>query len=444
MDDTPSQAPGGLHTRGFVRGYPYEVAYRDTTADTQTLVEREQQALPSWLDGTHLPEQERPVLLSRPGDVVVPHLADAVVLGANGWLFSARGSRHVQDGKPCQDAARMELGHHHDTPYMLLSVADGHGSHKHSDLGALHATIAAREALSLLLDPELDEAQRLECGGRLLSESFGRRVQSRWRATVGAPHEHGTTLLWALATPALIAVGQLGDGECWHMRPGEPPRRLFEPEGGLISTTTRSLSQDDSLFHWRFGLWPRSSAAEGIWLMTDGLSDALADPAVMLSKLGESMESPEALQQWWARGRLHERIVGWARSGSGDDVTVALLQTQALEQPATLPAPAPPLQSQEDASSPAQAELSGVEALAGETSDSPAAPDEPAMPRQDAAPADELATHAEAPLQSGERDAPSPSSDATQPAAHEPDVPEEAEQDEPDTIPIDPNLMEEE
>lgn len=335
--------PLQLSAYGYARGSVYETQYPPTPEvriSPLSLVDQEQRALPGWLDGAYA--QDGPPTFARPGGVIVPRLEHDAPLDAGGWIFSARGSHHVQREMRCQDAARLECGSHiAGTPYMFLSIADGHGSHKYSDRGALHATIAAREAIMLLLEPEHDPNAQLRLGERRLREDFGRRVKNRWLEVVGESEGHGTTLLWALATPTLLALGQLGDGECWHLSPQHPPKLIFETDSELISTTTHSLSQDDSHLRWQFKVWPRSTQAEGIWMMTDGLSDALVDASVMLSMLGGSLHDREQLSRWWDHGKLHQNIVDWASAGSGDDVTVALLHVGALG-PALTPCPQNP------------------------------------------------------------------------------------------------------
>ena len=125
---------------------------------------------------------------------------------------SVCGSSHEKLGIPCQDAHFWFV---QSDQTLLVAVADGAGSAKHSDMGAKIATQTAVETLC----HESDLALRMQND----PETFRFVLQKALKAALAAvkteakeQHIHtrdlASTLIVAIATPQVVAAAQIGDG----------------------------------------------------------------------------------------------------------------------------------------------------------------------------------------------------------------------------------------
>jgi hypothetical protein len=114
------------------------------------------------------------------------------VLGA-----SVRGTRHVREGTPCQDAHAWRVL---PSGSVALAVADGAGSAPHAAAGAAAAARAAIDALAA--DGDLDTALAAALAA-IEAEAARRNAQ---------PRELATTLILALAGDGGVSAVQVGDG----------------------------------------------------------------------------------------------------------------------------------------------------------------------------------------------------------------------------------------
>lgn len=180
---------------------------------------------------------------------------------------SATGTAHAKTGAPCQDrhASRtLENG------VVILGVADGAGSAERSGEGAegaLHAGMAALEtglATGLPTDQEAWEA--------LLTEAFS---QARQAVVELAGRENqplrdfSTTLTLALAGPAWLVTGQIGDSVVVAQTETGELFTATEPQQGEYAGETFFLTMDNALDLVAGRVYPQGVRA--LAALTDGL-----------------------------------------------------------------------------------------------------------------------------------------------------------------------------
>jgi len=264
-----------------------------------------------------------------------------------GWACGCtrRGSSHLQDGRPCQDAHAIWSSSFMGEPLIAVAVADGHGGGRH-DLSHCGAALAVRaavdEVVASLPAPGGPGAWRPvpKDGDR----EFQDRVTARWKEYVaadagrrdGRPSDgdagadlltrYGSTLLIALVDRSDCWVGQIGDGDILLVRPGGGTESPLPKDESLLGTVTYSLSSRDPAALWRTGRFPVGNGGLLI-LATDGLSDSFEDPdsdfRVFARSLSERVTG-------FGIERVGSALPGWldgySMNGSGDDMTIALVR----------------------------------------------------------------------------------------------------------------------
>lgn len=243
----------------------------------------------------------------------------AVALGV-----SVIGARHVREDKPCQDAIAWALR----GDALAMAVADGHGTAAHGDVGARLAVQTAVEGLLAFADqvstPDVFEI------GRLAGDPLRQHLVRAWRERVrehgpeSDAREYGSTLLFALATPRVLVIGQLGDGDVLLECGSGTAERPLPDDAACFGDTTTSLCLPEAWLALRVRALPPPK--EGVLLLaTDGYGnsyptttafDQIApDYLALLREHGAGAVSdllPEFLSQV---------TVG----GSGDDITLGLI-----------------------------------------------------------------------------------------------------------------------
>jgi hypothetical protein len=152
---------------------------------------------------------------------------------------SVRGTRHVREGAPCQDAHAWRV-----LPggTVALAVADGAGSAAHAEAGAAAATRAALDALAA--DGALDDALAAALGA-VEAEAERRGVPAR---------ELATTLIVARAGPFGVEAAQIGDGAL-VVESAEGMRALTLPMGGEFVNETVFLTSPGALAAAQHASW---------------------------------------------------------------------------------------------------------------------------------------------------------------------------------------------
>jgi serine/threonine protein phosphatase PrpC len=269
-----------------------------------------------------------------------------------GWAFasSRAGSSHVRSDKPCQDAYALWSGSVAGQPSLIAAVADGHGDDRH-DQSQFGAALAVRAAIEELLSLQT-HIFGVGPSSRLVSSfkaDFPRRLGKRWREAVIADAEsrllegaegiqdyaslfprYGTTLLAALVVGKVLLVGQIGDGEAMVVRCEGSVDFPLACESEDVGMVTDSLCSAEAHRRWRTATLGCSDGRL-ILLGTDGLVNAFADQT-QLKKFAQSfhdrirehgpVEVAAALPGW---------LDHYSDQGSGDDITLAVVQVPAVQ-----------------------------------------------------------------------------------------------------------------
>lgn len=251
---------------------------------------------------------------------------------------SVRGSSHVRDGRPNQDA----VAHARDGDWSFLAVADGHGSapHYRSDRGA---TFAVETALALLRRSAADLSG--EGAGRVLA-ALADDLVAGWRDRVevdirASPVRepvgfeslavYGSTCLAAAIGPGLALFLQIGDGDLLAAGPDGETERAIPADPDLTGPGTYSLCQPDATrrVHLRLFQQPhRLSAPVFVLAATDGLSKSYrADPefldaARFIRDLVRTKPVEDVLTD------LEPWLEECSRVGSRDDMTIAIFSSR--------------------------------------------------------------------------------------------------------------------
>ncbi len=269
---------------------------------------------------------------------------------------SVRGASHERDGLPNQDAMLLDTAAAR-RGRAWLAVADGHGGARHfrSAVGARLAVAAARDVM-LAMVPEFEHA---DSGVRaeLASGAAPRRIVARWAELARAElavrpitqdewrrlqaaegpdgvaqvHDnsllaYGSTLLFALALPGGLVLGQIGDGDLITVEADGSARRPVPPDDRLAGRYTTSICHPGAENDFRCVVREGASARPALLLLaTDGYANSFRDSADVL-------EMARAFVAWLQRqgpasaeAHLPAILEHASRNGSGDDITLALL-----------------------------------------------------------------------------------------------------------------------
>lgn len=258
--------------------------------------------------------------------------------------LSLTGSGHLVDGVECQDSYAFRVRR----DALVLAVADGHGSHVLSSIGARLATDVFLSVSQSFLDakrPKLSPEERLAQFLQSFRDpyQFSRSLVKSWRHLISerlgalsqtlkadlklqqAPYLFGTTLLGAILIKDIGAIYfRLGDGNiCYQTAQGFKFVFPEKSELGLVGSEVYSLSSHDAQQYAQVEV--DLDLPSSIALFTDGVDD--------------SFDSRETLQRaiafFWQHSRPPEdlstpflsRQLEVMRRASGDDSTLLLAHT---------------------------------------------------------------------------------------------------------------------
>jgi hypothetical protein len=251
---------------------------------------------------------------------------------------SARGTTHVRNGAPNQDAWLCLPG---PAP-TVISVSDGHGAavHFRSQTGAEIAVRAAAEVLQAQID---------DCDGADLAHN----TLMRWRKGVRAHMaEHpfsiaeqklsappplaayGATLIAGAVNSGVLTVLQIGDGDLLLGYPDGRLERPFQPGPALAGELTFSLCQEDALTWIQSAMFWRAhetSWPNFIFMATDGVSKSFQDNRTFEAEVARLRGFATA--DWDA---FVNEAPTWlstlSSKGSGDDATMCVAMRTAPRQ----------------------------------------------------------------------------------------------------------------
>jgi hypothetical protein len=270
-------------------------------------------------------------------------------------------------------------GGSHEAALAIVAIADGHGGGRHFR-SAVGAKLAVRVATQILRDlaraidgaPAAERVQRVATAvpSSIVGEWVARaraHLQDQpisfeeWRALDQSEGEagvaavrldpliaYGATVLAALVTPACIVLLQLGDGDVLVVSTDGSVRRPIAADTRLAGNLTTSICHPGAADDFRVSVLVRAQEDPALVLLsTDGYANSFRTDADFL-RVGTDFQALIVQHGLTAVGQQMESILTDAsRSGSGDDVSVALLNRalspqEALAGAALTTPPSPP------------------------------------------------------------------------------------------------------
>jgi serine/threonine protein phosphatase PrpC len=269
------------------------------------------------------------------------------------------GASHLRAGVPNQDAILHVRQSSARLP-VIVSISDGHGSHKcfRSDRGSRFAVRIGADLLDELINGRHAALPPTEIESRV-RESLPAEFVRRWRAAVDAdlkrepfreeefarmiekdgerarrlveanPHlAYGATSLSFLLTPTYALYLQLGDGEMITVsEQGEIGQPLPE-DMRLLANETTSLCLEKAKEDFRFAIHPHGAGELPalVLLTTDGYYNSFSTVAGF-HQVGSDLL--QMLREEDGFDMVNRSVKGWLEeataAGSGDDCTLAIV-----------------------------------------------------------------------------------------------------------------------
>lgn len=259
----------------------------------------------------------------------------------SGFAVSVKGASHEKNGIPCQDSARVRI----NDKLAVAAVSDGHGSEKHfrSASGSeMAARIAIRSvtdfcerngSLAAIFASDPDEAARriaanIICGWndeiaahlrfsplteqeRSISDHFG---------GIAPEIIYGATLILAAADENGVFGLQIGDGS-FTLEEGSSAIFPMPEDERLMGNLTTSLCDCDAINSFRSFYRPGKFGS--VMISSDGLINSFVsrDDFLSFSKRTSALSADDI-------PALEEHLRQRSRSGSMDDISVAVIRTE--------------------------------------------------------------------------------------------------------------------
>lgn len=239
------------------------------------------------------------------------------------------GASHVRSGKPCQD----EAGVWSIADTVAVAVADGHGSSRHADVGARLAVHVALSSLVRFAEDLGERAWKLaevqsyaEHPLRVqLVREWAQRVRSKAGSDDAPLLDYGSTVLFALSTPAFLLVGQLGDGDILLVSRDGQVRAPLPPDPTAFADETPSLCLPDAAQSLRVLVLPPPGEETLLLLSTDGYSKSYATDAVFHAIGPDYLDLVRTEGVHGVQAHLRGFLEQVTAQGSGDDIALGLL-----------------------------------------------------------------------------------------------------------------------
>jgi len=269
-----------------------------------------------------------------------------------------RGSSHRRSGLPNQDAAQCTVTPGTQGTVAVAVVSDGHGSPRHfrSQIGSALAVSTAAATLQSFLRESVASDGLVPFVPEQVHE-LERKLVSGWLAAVhsdlennpfseveltalekeegpegrsevlGSPElAYGATLLAAAATDKILLYLQLGDGEILSVSADGTTTRPLPPDDRLIANQTTSLCQPEAWKDFRSAWVTDGPLPAMVLLSTDGYANSFRSDEDFL-KIGQ--DYLEIIRQQGIASLAEELpaiLTEATQQGSGDDITLAILQ----------------------------------------------------------------------------------------------------------------------
>lgn len=269
-----------------------------------------------------------------------------------------RGSSHQRSGLPNQDAVQCAVTPGAQGTVAVAVVSDGHGSPRHfrSQIGSSLAVSTVAATLQGFLRDSVASNGHVPFVPEQVHE-LERKIVSGWLAAVQSDLEHnpfteaelaalekeegaegrasvesspelayGATLLAAAATDKVLLYLQLGDGEILSVSAQGTTTRPLPPDDRLIANQTTSLCQPEAWKDFRSS-WVTDGAIPSLVLLsTDGYANSFRSDEDFL-KIGQ--DYLEIIREQGIASLAEELpaiLTEATQQGSGDDITLAILQ----------------------------------------------------------------------------------------------------------------------
>src|ERR1700733_2003405 len=269
-----------------------------------------------------------------------------------------RGSSHQRSGLPNQDAAQCTVTPGAQGTVAVAVVSDGHGSPRHfrSQIGSALAVSTVAGTLQGFLRESVASNGHVPFVPEQVHE-LERKIVSGWLAAVHSDLEHnpfteaelailekedgaegraavesspelayGATLLAAGATDKVLLYLQLGDGEILSVSATGTTTRPLPPDDRLIANQITSLCQPEAWKDFRSSWVTNPALPSLVLLSTDGYANSFRSDEDFL-KIGQ--DYLERIRQQGIASLAEELpaiLTEATRQGSGDDITLAILQ----------------------------------------------------------------------------------------------------------------------
>jgi serine/threonine protein phosphatase PrpC len=269
-----------------------------------------------------------------------------------------RGSSHQRSGLPNQDAVQCTVTPATQGTVAVAVVSDGHGSPRHfrSQIGSSLAVSTVAATLQAFLrdsvasngqvpfvPEQVHELERKIVSGWLAAVqsdlennpfteaeliALGQEEGAEGRAAVTNSPElaYGATLLAAAATDRVLLYLQLGDGEILIVTAQGTTTRPLPPDDRLIANQTTSLCQPEAWKDFR-SAWVTNGALPSLVLLsTDGYANSFRSDEDFL-KIGQ--DYLDIIREQGISSLAEELpaiLTEATQQGSGDDITLAILQ----------------------------------------------------------------------------------------------------------------------
>jgi hypothetical protein len=181
---------------------------------------------------------------------------------------SVCGTSHSKNQQLCQDAHHWQLLANN---VLVIAAADGAGSAK---LGKVGSMIAVETAIEHLARQEItsDALGSDDFLGYLLTDAMlaaRKAIETEADACHNQPQDLATTLIVMIATPQIVAVGQVGDGLAVAKNSMGNLIALTIPSNGEYINQTTFLTSPDALETAQIKVWREEIVNVGV--LTDGL-----------------------------------------------------------------------------------------------------------------------------------------------------------------------------
>jgi serine/threonine protein phosphatase PrpC len=269
-----------------------------------------------------------------------------------------RGSSHQRWGHPNQDAAQCTVTPNAQGTVAVAVVSDGHGTPRHfrSQIGSSLAVSTVAGTLQSFLRESVASKGQVPFVPEQVHE-LERKIVSGWLAAVHSDLErnpftqaelatlekedglesraavesspelaYGATLLAAGATDRVLLYLQLGDGEILSVSATGTTTRPLPPDDRLIANQTTSLCQPEAWKEFRSSWVTNPALPSLVLLSTDGYANSFHSDEDFL-KIGQ--DYLEIIRQQGIASLAEELpaiLTEATQQGSGDDITLAILQ----------------------------------------------------------------------------------------------------------------------